>query len=202
MDIAGEQIISVPQSRVWDALNDPQILKACIPGCESIQLAAENQYKILMTVAVGPVKAKFTGDLTLSDIDAPHSYSLTFAGNGGVAGFGKGSAQVSLSPEGDGGTGTKLVYTASAQVGGKLAQVGSRLIDSVAKKMAEEFFGRFKATLTPVEEAGQPATEAVTVTMPTALDAGTPPVSGFKFTPLKIILIVLAASLGAYLLAS
>ncbi len=199
MDIAGEQLISVPQSRVWDALNDPQILKACIPGCESIQLVAENQYKILMTVAVGPVKAKFTGDLTLSDIDAPNSYALTFAGNGGVAGFGKGGAQVSLSPE---GAGTKLVYTASAQVGGKLAQVGSRLIDSVAKKMAEEFFGRFKAMLPPVEEAAQPATEALAVTEPDALDAGTPSVSGFQFTPLKMILIVLAVSLGAYLLAS
>lgn len=195
MDIAGEQLISVPQSRVWDALNDPQILKACIPGCESIQLVTENQYKILMTVAVGPVKAKFTGDLTLSDIDAPNSYALTFAGNGGVAGFGKGGAQVSLSPE---GADTKLAYTASAQVGGKLAQVGSRLIDSVAKKMAEEFFGRFKALLTPVEELTQAMTEADSLTP----ESGTPLVSGFKFSPLKILLIVLAAGLLAYALAS
>jgi hypothetical protein len=186
MELAGEQLIPLPQSRVWDALNDPQILGACIPGCESIKQVADNQYTIVMMAAVGPVKAKFNGNLTLSDINPPNSYSLAFTGSGGVAGFGKGGAKVSLIPD---GTGTKLVYHADAQVGGKLAQVGSRLIDGVAKKMAEEFFTRFNAAITPAPEAA-PGAAAV-------MDAGTPPATGFRFTPLRICLIVLAVALVA-----
>lgn len=190
MDIAGEQLILLPQSKVWDALNDPQILKACIPGCESITQVADNQYAIMMTAAVGPVKAKFTGSLALSDIDPPSSYSLAFTGSGGAAGFGKGGARVALSREGNG---TKLVYTATAQVGGKLAQVGSRLIDGVAKKMAEEFFARFKAAL--------PAASETTPLAATA-DAETHPKGGFVFTPLRVFLMVLAASLVAMVIAT
>jgi carbon monoxide dehydrogenase subunit G len=190
MDMAGEQLLLLPQSQVWDALNDPQILKACIPGCESITQAADNQYSIMMTAAVGPVKAKFNGSLTLSDIDPPNSYSLAFTGSGGAAGFGKGGARVSLSPDGNG---TKLVYTATAQVGGKLAQVGSRLIDGVAKKMAEEFFTRFKAALPQAAE---------TTPLAPVVDAGTQPKGGFRLTPLRIILIVLAASLVAIVIAT
>ena len=189
MDIAGEQLLLLPQLRVWDALNDPQILKACIPGCESITQVAEHQYAILMTAAVGPVKAKFNGSLTLSDIDAPNSYSLAFTGSGGAAGFGKGGARVSLSP-GDGGT--KLTYTASAQVGGKLAQVGSRLIDGVARKIAEEFFTRFKAALPAAAE---------TVPLAEAVHAGTERKNGFRLTPLWIFLMVLTAVLLGLALA-
>lgn len=190
MDMAGEQLIPLPQRRVWDALNDPEILKACIPGCESITQASENQYTILMTAAVGPVKAKFNGSLTLSDIDAPNSYSLAFTGSGGVAGFGKGGAKVSLSPE---GAGTKLVYTATAQVGGKLAQVGSRLIDGVAKKMAEEFFTRFNATVAPAEETAAPAAAA---------NAVAAPAKGFWSKPLGFGLIVVAVIVVAVVIAT
>jgi carbon monoxide dehydrogenase subunit G len=190
MDMAGEQLILLPQGEVWNALNDPQILKACIPGCESITLVADNQYTIIMTAAVGPVKAKFNGSLTLSDIDAPNAYSLAFSGSGGVAGFGKGGARVSLSPE---GSGTKLVYTATAQVGGKLAQVGSRLIDGVAKKMAEEFFTRFKAALPPAAETAPSAA---------IVDAATEPKRGFRLNPAWIILIVLAAGVLGILVAN
>ncbi len=140
MEMTGEQLIALPQGDVWRALNDPEILKACIPGCETIEKTSENEYRVAMTAAVGPVKAKFSGKLLLSDLQPPNSYSLSFEGSGGAAGFGKGGAHVSLKPE---GAGTRLSYTAKASVGGKLAQVGSRLIDGVAKKMADDFFTAF-----------------------------------------------------------
>jgi carbon monoxide dehydrogenase subunit G len=149
MEMNGEQHIPLPQQRVWEALNDPEILKACIPGCESIERVSENEYKVAMTAAVGPVKAKFSGKLMLSDINPPNSYSLAFEGSGGAAGFGKGSAQVRLAPESGG---TLLTYTANASVGGKLAQIGSRLIDGVARKMADDFFARFNKTVAPAAE--------------------------------------------------
>ena len=150
MEMSGEQHIPLPQQRVWEALNDPEILKACIPGCESIDRVSENEYKVAMTAAVGTVKAKFAGKLLLSDINPPNSYSLAFEGSGGAAGFGKGSAQVSLAPESGG---TLLSYKAQASVGGKLAQIGSRLIDGVAKKMSDDFFIRFNKTVAPVTES-------------------------------------------------
>ncbi len=154
MEMSGEQHILLPQQRVWEALNDPAILKACIPGCESIDRISDNEYKVAMTASVGPVKAKFSGKLLLSDIDPPNAYSLAFEGSGGAAGFGKGSAQVSLAPESGG---TLLTYKAQASVGGKLAQIGSRLIDGVAKKMADDFFIRFNKTVAPAEELASPA---------------------------------------------
>jgi hypothetical protein len=144
MEMTGEQLIPVPQQRVWEGLNDPEVLKACIPGCETIERVSDTEYRVAMTAAVGPVKAKFNGKLLLADLNPPNSYTLSFEGSGGAAGFGKGGAQVALAPE---GAGTKLSYKATAQVGGKLAQVGSRLIDGVAKKMADEFFQRFNLQL-------------------------------------------------------
>ena len=162
MEMSGEQRIALSQQRVWEALNDPEILKACIPGCESIERVADNQYKVAMTAAVGPVKAKFTGKLMLADLDPPHAYSLAFEGSGGAAGFGKGSAQVRLAPEGSGGT--LLTYNATASVGGKLAQIGSRLIDGVARKMADDFFERFNNTVAPAE---QPAAQMPEFALPT-----------------------------------
>ena len=156
MDIAGEQLICLPQSQVWNALNDPQVLKACIPGCESIEQVADNQYTIIMKAVVGPVKARFSGSLTVADVDEPNGYTLSFSGSGGAAGFAKGGARVTLSPE-DGAT--KLEYTASAQVGGKLAQVGARLIDGVARKMSDEFFTSFNALLVPAEGAAKPVAD-------------------------------------------
>jgi hypothetical protein len=146
MDMTGERYIPLPQQRVWEALNDPEVLKACIPGCDSIEKLSDTEYKVAMTAAVGPVKAKFSGKLQLSDLNPPNSYSLAFEGSGGAAGFGKGGAHVSLAPEAEG---TKLSYTAKASVGGKLAQVGSRLVDAAARKMADDFFSRFDATVAP-----------------------------------------------------
>jgi carbon monoxide dehydrogenase subunit G len=146
MEMTGSQLILLPQQRVWEALNDPEVLKACIPGCESVEKISDTEYRIAMTAAVGPVKARFTGKLVLSDLNPPTSYTLAFEGSGGAAGFGKGSSQVRLAGE---GADTRLDYTAKATVGGKLAQVGSRLIDGVAKKMAEEFFARFNQAVAP-----------------------------------------------------
>jgi hypothetical protein len=144
MEMTGEQVIPLPQARVWEALNDPEVLRASIPGCESIERVSDTEYRVALTAAVGPVKARFSGKLLLADVNPPTSYRLSFEGSGGAAGFGKGGAHVMLGPE---GAGTRLTYTANAQVGGKLAQVGSRLIDGVAKKMADEFFQRFNEKL-------------------------------------------------------
>ncbi|HEY6239405.1 MAG TPA: carbon monoxide dehydrogenase subunit G [Burkholderiales bacterium] len=144
MEMTGEQLIPVPQAEVWRGLNDPEVLKACIAGCEEIERVSDTEYRVAMVAAVGPVKAKFNGKLVLSDLNPPNSYSLSFEGSGGAAGFGKGGAQVSLKTE---GAGTRLTYTAKASVGGKLAQVGSRLIDGVARKMADDFFTAFNAKL-------------------------------------------------------
>jgi carbon monoxide dehydrogenase subunit G len=146
MDMTGEQLIPLPQQRVWEALNDPEVLKACIPGCESIEKISESEYAVVMTASIGPVKARFNGKLKLSDLNPPNSYSIAFEGSGGAAGFGKGSARVELVPE---GSSTRLRYTANASVGGKLAQVGSRLIDGVARKMADDFFVRFNEKVAP-----------------------------------------------------
>lgn len=154
MEMTGEQRIALPQQKVWEALNDPQILKACIPGCESIEKVSDNEYKVAMTAAVGPVKAKFSGKLLLSDLDPPNSYALAFEGSGGAAGFGKGTAQVALKTEGGE---TLLTYKASATVGGKLAQIGSRLIDGVAKKMSDDFFARFNQTVAAPPAAAEAA---------------------------------------------
>ena len=129
----------MPQQRAWEALNDTEILRACIPGCESIDADGENAYAVAMTASVGPVKARFKGRMMLTDIDAPHTYTIVFEGQGGAAGFGKGSAKVTLEP-GDDAESTMLSYTANAQVGGKLAQIGSRLVDGAARKIAGGIF--------------------------------------------------------------
>ncbi len=151
--MTGEQLIPALQTDVWLALNDPETLKACIPGCEVIEPVSATDFRIEMLAVVGPVKARFKGTLKLSGLEPPQSYLLSFEGSGGAAGFAKGGAQVSLAPE---AASTRLSYRANAQVGGKLAQVGSRLVDGVAKKMAEEFFTRFNARFAPLEPATAP----------------------------------------------
>jgi carbon monoxide dehydrogenase subunit G len=140
MEMQGSRALSVTQQQAWEALNDPEVLKVCIPGCDRIEAAGENVYDLTNGIKVGPVSAKFKGKLHLADIEAPDSYTIHFEGNGGVAGFGKGNARVTLAPR-EGGS--ELGYAVHAQVGGKIAQVGQRLIDGVAKSMAESFFKRF-----------------------------------------------------------
>ena len=151
MELTESYTLPVSQRRTWEALNDTAILQASIPGCETIEAEGENAYTLSLSASVGPVKARFKGRMLLTDIDAPHTYTIVFEGQGGTAGFGKGSAHVTLEPEGN--ESTKLSYTAHAQIGGKLAQIGSRLVDGAARKIAGEFFKRFSAQVTgePVE---------------------------------------------------
>ena len=154
MDMKGEFRVPLPQDVVWRALNDPEVLKASIPGCDELIRESDTSFKGKISAAVGPVRAKFTGTATLSDIDAPNGYTLTGSGSGGAAGMVKGGAKVRLVPEGGE---TLLQYEASAQVAGKLAQIGSRLVDMAAKKMADDFFGNFVAQLQTAHPAAAEA---------------------------------------------
>jgi len=148
MDMKGEFRIPLPQDVVWRALNDTEILKTSIPGCDELIRESDTVLKGRISAAVGPVRAKFSGTATLSDIDAPNGYRLTGSGSGGAAGMVKGGATVRLVSE---GPETVLHYEANAQVAGKLAQIGSRLVDMAAKKMADDFFGNFVTQLQPAK---------------------------------------------------
>jgi len=143
VDMSGEYRIAASRERVWEALNDPELLGQCLPGCESVERIGDDSFTGRAVIAIGPVKAKFSGKITFSDLDPPNSYRLTGEGAGGAAGFGKGGASVTLAE--DGADGTILTYVAEAQVGGKLAQLGARLIQSSAKKIADGFFASFAA---------------------------------------------------------
>lgn len=152
MQMTGEYRIPAPRQAVWDALNDPEILKQCIPGCEEMNRTDEGGFEAKVTAKVGPVRAKFGGKVELSDIDPPNGYTISGQGTGGAAGFAKGGAKVSLAE--DGGD-TVLTYTVDASVGGKLAQIGSRLIDATAKKMADDFFSKFAELVAGGAAAGE-----------------------------------------------
>ena len=145
MQLTSQQSLPVPQAIAWEALNDTAMLQAAIPGCESITATGEDSFEVALTAAIGPVKAKFKGKLKLSDLQPPTSYTIHFEGQGGAAGHGKGQATVRL--ESTGPNDTLLHYTATASVGGKIAQIGSRLIDMAAQKMAGEFFTAFEQQL-------------------------------------------------------
>ena len=140
MTMAGEVQLPATQDQVWAKLNDVDILKACIPGCEQLEKLSDTEFRALAVTKIGPVKAKWKGKVHLTDLDPPHGYKISGEGEGGVAGFAKGGATVALSPK-DGGT--LLVYNVEAQIGGKLAQLGQRLINGAAKKLADEFFANF-----------------------------------------------------------
>jgi carbon monoxide dehydrogenase subunit G len=156
MEMTGEFRIPVPRERVWEGLNDPEILKQSIPGCQTIEKVSDTEFTAKVVAKVGPVKATFNGKVTLSDLNPPNGYTISGEGTGGVAGFAKGSAKVNLDDEGEA---TVLRYEVQAHVGGKLAQIGSRLIDGTSRKMAEEFFTRFGAVMAP-EQAGSSPPEA------------------------------------------
>lgn len=169
MEMTGEYLIPAPRDKVWAALNDINVLKAAVPGCESMTAKGDNQIEATVTAKVGPVKATFTGIVTLSDLDPPNSYNIRGEGKGGVAGFARGGARVTLT---DASGGTLLSYKVDAAVGGKLAQIGARLIDSTAKKLADEFFSSFAAAVggpaatpvaPPVTSPPSPPAAAVTV---------------------------------------
>jgi carbon monoxide dehydrogenase subunit G len=149
MQMNDSQRVPASQDKVWAGLNDPEILKRCIPGCQSLEMSSPTEMKATVVVKVGPVKATFSGKVTLSDLDPPNGYRISGEGSGGVAGFAKGGASVKLEP--DGAEATNLQYAVDAQIGGKLAQLGGRLIDSTAKKLAGEFFQNFATALTARE---------------------------------------------------
>ena len=151
MDMTGEYRIPASRETVWKALNDPEVLKRSIPGCDDLQMTSATEMTAKVSAKVGPVSAKFSGKVTLSDINPPVSYKISGEGQGGVAGFAKGGAEVNLVAE---GSETILKYKATAQVGGKLAQIGSRLIDGTARKMANDFFNRFAAVMSPATGSG------------------------------------------------
>ena len=185
MEMTGEYKIPAPREKVWEALNDPEILKVCIPGCQEMSKESDTELSATVKSKVGPVSATFKGKVTLSDVDAPNGYKISGEGTGGVAGFAKGGAEVSLADDGDG---TLLNYTATGQVGGKLAQIGSRLIDSTAKKMANEFFGKFAEVVAAENAAPEASQEAETSAAPaqeTAIEtpAAAPAQSGGGISP-------------------
>jgi carbon monoxide dehydrogenase subunit G len=163
MDMTGERRIAAPREKVWAALNDPEVLKAAIPGCESLERVGENELKATAAVKIGPIAARFNGRVNLLDLDPPQSYRLVGEGQGGVAGFAKGGANVRLAEDGPGAT--VLAYTVQAQVGGKIAQLGARLIDATAKQMADAFFDRFAAQLAPAPGEAAPTQAVAEVSM-------------------------------------
>jgi uncharacterized protein len=165
MQMTGEYRISASPAVVWQGLNDPAVLQRCIPGCETVERVSDTEFTAKVALKVGPVQARFAGKVTLSDLDPPNGYKISGEGQGGVAGFGKGGATVKLTPDGDA---TVLNYTADAQVGGKIAQIGARLIDATAKKLADEFFSRF------AEVVAQPAAAAAAPTAAAPSPAGAP----------------------------
>ena len=208
MDMKGDFRIPLAQALVWRALNDPEILKASIPGCDELIRESDTSFAGKISAAVGPVRAKFAGTATLSDIDAPHGYKLTGSGSGGAAGMVKGGATVRLTPDGDS---TILHYEAHAQVAGKLAQIGSRLVDMAAKKMTDEFFGNFVRQLEQVAPPSQapasasptpePALVPAIASAPPIIPASPPETIAHKRRPwlvwalVALVLIVLAARL-------
>jgi carbon monoxide dehydrogenase subunit G len=168
MEINGERIIGASRQTVWDAINDPEILKQCIPGGESVDRTSDSEMKAVVMAKIGPVRARFSGKMTMTDVVAPTSCTIIFEGTGGPAGFAKGQASVTLTAQGP--TETLLVFTAAATVGGKLGQIGARLIESAARTISDEFFTKLMTRLSPdseQESASQVARSGATQDAPT-----------------------------------
>ena len=164
MEMTSTRVVNAPPDRVWAALNDPAVLKDAIPGCESLEQKTDTEWQVVIAAKVGPVAARFNGTIGLADLAPPTSYTMKFEGQGGAAGFANGEARVSLAPSG--ADATALTYPAKAQVGGKIAQLGSRLIDGAAAKMADEFFARFAERVAPA--IAKPATGTAEAAPPSA----------------------------------
>ncbi|HET8744294.1 MAG TPA: carbon monoxide dehydrogenase subunit G [Ramlibacter sp.] len=196
MEITGEVLVPAPQLRVWAALNDAEVLKASIAGCQALEKVSDTEFNAIVTTRVGPVAATFRGNVQLSELDAPHGYTLTGRGQGGAAGFAKMSSRVLLQPQGEQ---TVLRYTAQAEIGGKLASVGSRLVQAVAKKNADDFFAAFTRQL-----GGAPAAAPEPVLQPAGVGgaaqdrplAASPTAGGGLGAPVPAWLVVFASGLG------
>src|SRR4051812_3003462 len=190
MELSNTRTVPLPRPVVWAALNDPVVLKDCLPGCESIEADGEHAWRVVMAARVGPVSARFNGRMSMTDIHEPETYTLKFDGRGGAAGFARGDARVTLTPVA--GDQTEMAYVAKAQIGGKLAQIGSRLVDGAAAKMADDFFARF------VTRAAAPATAVATAASvvpedatPIAPAGGSPWVRYAAIVAIIVVLIVL-----------
>ncbi|HEY1259865.1 MAG TPA: carbon monoxide dehydrogenase subunit G [Stellaceae bacterium] len=200
MEMTGEFHIPASRERVWEALNDPEILKQCIPGCETIEKVSPTEFTAKVVAKVGPVRASFGGKVNLSDLDPPKGYTISGEGSGGVAGFAKGSAKVDLDEEG--AHTTLLKYAVQAHVGGKLAQIGSRLIDATSRKMAADFFERFAGAVAPAP-AAEPAPQAAPTPAEPAPEPAEPSPEAAKPKDLRLPPVLwvtgLAAIVGAML---
>lgn len=197
MDLKEERRIAAPREAVFAALNDPEILAKAIPGCESLDKVSDNQFEATVTAKVGPVRAKFKGQVTLSDLNPPESYTISGEGKGGAAGFAKGGAVINLAEDGDG---TLMTYEVKADVGGKLAQLGGRLIEGTSKKLAGEFFESFEALVIEKQGGAAPA-DAEPVAADTAPAAGQP-ASGGLSGGLWIPIVVAVGAVVAYYLST
>ena len=200
MELNGQQRIAAPRQRVWEALNDPEVLRAAIPGCQSLDKEGDDRFAAVAEVKIGPIGARFKGAVTLSDIDAPNGYVISGQGNGGIAGSAKGRATVRLS---DDGAGTLVSYTVAAEVGGRMAQLGGPIIDATAKQLAGKFFARFGEIVSGEQAAAAPAaapqaaaTPAPAVTTPTPATAAPAPAG----LPLAWLVALALAILAGFLL--
>lgn len=198
MDMTGERRIPAPRQTVWEALNNPEVLKASIPGCESLEKLAGDQMKATAAVKVGPISARFTGKVQLTDIDPPNGYRISGEGQGGVAGFAKGGANVVLT---DDGAGTLLSYQVNAQVGGKLAQLGGRLIDATAKQMAGAFFDRFSAQVQAMVPVAAEAAAGKSMAEPAAMASAPAAISVWSLLPKEPFGLPVAAWIGGGIFA-
>jgi len=196
MEFTGAFQIPASRERVWAALNDPEILRQCIEGCEAMTKQSETEYVATVATKLGPMRVRFAGKVSLSELDPPNGYLITGEGQGGVAGFAKGSARVSLVPDGDG---TLLSYAAKGSVGGKMAQLGARLIDATAHKLAEDFFSKFSSLLA-AQPAAETALQPAAPTIPEGAAAPAPEaVAARKGLPTAVWVIGLIALVGAIL---
>ena len=185
MEMNNTRIVAAAPQEVWRALNDPEVLKDCVPGCESLERVSDSEWRAVVAAKVGPVSARFTGKLALADVNPPTSYTLRFEGQGGAAGFVTGEAKVSLAPAESGAT--ALTYAVKAQIGGKLAQIGSRLVDGAAAKLADDFFARFAERVAPTP-AAVPTSAASAEPAPVKLSSG--PVA--RYIALALIAAIIA----------
>lgn len=191
MQMAGEQRIAAPRARVWEALNDPEVLKQCIPGCQSLEREGEDRLNAVAEVKIGPIGARFKGVVTLSDLDPPNGYTISGQGNGGVAGNAKGGAKVRLS---DDGAGTLISYDVDAEVGGRMAQLGGPLIDATAKQMASRFFAKFGEVVGAGEAVAAQAAAAPAVEAPAASAVAAAPAAAGAATPATVVVQAPAAA--------
>ena len=183
MELTGQRHLPIDRPTAWAALKDPAVLQACIPGCQAVERVAANEYRMTLAAALGPVRATFRGRLAIENEVPPESYTLRFDGEGGMAGFARGEAKVRLVED----AGTRLEYTVTSQVGGKIAQVGNRLVDSAARKLAEDFFSAFEKRVAPATKpAPAPVPEAHAATRP---EMGSP-LYWIAFSALMVLVVV------------